>query len=1001
MRKPATLLALVIALVTAGCGGGGHSSVLPAPVQPGHPVGQNERVKFTFTIPNKTSTASRRAETISPSTQSIGVVVNSGTEQIFDALPTSPGCSAGETGTTCTVTIDAAVGTDTFIVHAYSGAGGTGAILDSTTFTSTIVIDTTNTLNITLGPVVSTTADSGPGSLRQALDDANPGDTVTFLLTAPATITLTSGVVAIAKNVTLSGPASGTITISAGNASRVFDVLAGVTAAISNLTLTQGNATSGNGGAVDDSGALTLTNVTINNSTVSDPAGFGGAIGVETGGSLAMSNSTIDGNSAYQAGGIFESAGASPVTITGSTLSNNTVTDTYAYDDGGALVVNVATTLTNDTVSGNTGSAIAVNAPLTISGGTYSNNTAKGGDGGALYVFDNITITGATFDGNVAGDPNPVASPPTANGGAIYSDYDVTIDSSTFTNNQAVSVGADAYGGAIEFDDGSLTVTSSKFTSNSAGGANATYGYGGAISDETGNTVSITGSTFTSNQAGGTAASEYGYGGALDIYATYTIDNDTFTSNAAVGGTDGNATGGALIIGGGGTQITNSAFSSNNATSGSVSGTDNGQASGGAISVQSGSGGTVTLDGDNFNGNTVVASSVASGGALDVETPASMNGGNFSGNTASVGLGQCPAAIGGGAYLDSDTAMNGVSVTNNKTTIAAATGSSCLLALKRKPLPLPMHRGTRRMHRAAAFAPRRAKARKIDVNPSSSNEYGLGGGIASVAGTFTFSGTVTNNSAATDGGGFYVDNSCACSNVTITNSTIDSNTVTASPGTQDGGGGIYAGATQTTIVTSTISNNTVSGDTGGGDGGGGVFATLPLTMLNDTLTGNSAQFGGDIYFVQTLGLTNVTVMNGTATAAAGAGGDIYANSASALTLFGSIIAGGSASTQNNIGGDTQSVTLTDNGYNIINTSNSSMSGSAGTDITGTTVDPLLSTLASNGGPTKTMADGATSPGKDLIPLATCSSNGVTTDQRGNPRGDASDNQCDAGSYEYP
>jgi len=1001
MRKPATLLALAIALVTSGCGGGGHSSVLPAPVQPGHPLGQNERVKFTFTIPNKTSTASRRAETISPSTQSIGVMVNSGTEQLFDALPTSPGCSAGETGTTCTVTIDAAVGTDTFVVHAYSGAGGTGAILDSTAFTSTIVIDTANTLNITLGPVVSTTADSGPGSLRQALDDANPGDTVTFLLTAPATITLTSGVVGIAKNVTLSGPASGTITISGGNASRVFDVLAGATAAISNLTLTQGNATNGNGGAIDDSGALTLTNVTINNSTASAATGFGGGVAVETGGSLTISDSTIDGNSAYQAGGIFESAGASPVTITGSTLSNNSVTDTAQYDDGGALVVNVATTLTNDTVSGNTGSAIAVNAPLTISGGTYSNNTAKGGDGGAIYGFDNVTITGATFDGNVAGDPNPVASPSSSNGGAIYSDYDVTVDNSTFTNNQAVSVGADAYGGAIEFDDGNLTVTNSKFTSNSAGGANAMYGYGGAISDETSNNVSITGSTFTSNQAGGTAASEWGYGGALDIYASFTIDSDTFTGNSATGGADGSAVGGAAIVGGYGTQLTNSTFSSNVATSGSVSGTDTGQASGGALSLQSGAGGSVTLDGDKFTGNTVVASSVASGGALDVETPVTMNGGTFSGNTASVGLGQCPAAIGGGAYLDSDTSMSGVSVTNNKTTIAAATGSRCLLALKRKPLPLPMHRGSRRTRRAAAFAPSRPKIRKIDVSPNSSNEYGLGGGIASVAGTFTFSGTVTNNSAATDGGGFYLDNSCSCSTVVITGSTIDSNTVTASPGSSDGGGGVYAGATQTDIVTSTISNNTVNGDSGGADGGGGMYAYQPVQMVNDTITGNSAQFGGDMYFVQTLDLTNVTVMNGTATAATGAGGDIYANSASALTLFGSIIAGGSASTQDNIGGDLQSVTLTDNGYNIINTSNSSMNGTAGTDITGTAVDPLLSALASNGGPTKTMADGASSPGKDLIPLATCSSNGVVTDQRGNPRGDASDNQCDVGAYEYP
>ena len=312
MRKPATLLALALALLTSGCGGGGHSSVLPAPAQPGHPVGQNEHVKFTFTIPNKTSTASRRAETISPSTQSIGVTVNSGTEQIFDAQATSPGCSVTESGITCTVTIDAAVGTDTFVVHAYSGAGGTGAILDSTTFTSTIVIDTTNTLNITLGPVVSTTADSGPGSLRQAIADANPGDTVTFLLSTPSTITLTGGEVGIDKNLTLSGPASGTITISGNNASRIFNVAAGMTVAVANLTFTQAN-----GG----------TN-------------SGGAIVVQTGASLNVTNSTFTNNCAYQGGAIQTVGGTGLLDISDSTFSGNTATHGAGYGDGGALYSN-------------------------------------------------------------------------------------------------------------------------------------------------------------------------------------------------------------------------------------------------------------------------------------------------------------------------------------------------------------------------------------------------------------------------------------------------------------------------------------------------------------------------------------------------------------------------------------------------------------------------------------------------------------------------------------
>src|SRR5690348_16447055 len=144
MRARAAVCAIALSMMMASCGGhGGGSSMLP-PSAPSHPIAQHERVKFSFLVPNKTATAARRAETISPSTQSIGVTVNAGTEQVFDALPTSPGCSPGETGTTCTVTIDAAVGNDAFVVNAYSGTGATGEILDHTTFNYTIVLDTTN-----------------------------------------------------------------------------------------------------------------------------------------------------------------------------------------------------------------------------------------------------------------------------------------------------------------------------------------------------------------------------------------------------------------------------------------------------------------------------------------------------------------------------------------------------------------------------------------------------------------------------------------------------------------------------------------------------------------------------------------------------------------------------------------------------------------------------------------------------------------------------------------
>lgn len=1023
MRAKATISVFVLAALLAACGGGGHgggSSLVP-PVGPVQPITQNEKIKFTFTVPKQSVSAARRPETISPSTQSIGVTVNSGSQQIFNATPTTNGCQATESGTQCTVTIDAAVGNDSFDVSTYSGTNATGAILDHTTFNYTIVQDVTNTLTITLGPVVSTTADSGPGSLRQAVADANSGDVITFLLTTPATISLTSGVIALTKNVTISGPTglapttrrrvhlpSAGVTVDGNNEQQIFTVGTGVTAAINNLILFQGHALSGNGGAIDDFGTLTLAAVEIDNSLA---VGDGGAVGIEDGASLTASGSLFSGNKAPFGGAVWANTSATLLSIGTSTLSGNSSTGTNGYDEGGAIYTNIATTLTSDTVSSNTDSAIVTNGSggVTISGGTYSANTAKGGYGGVLYVFGGGTNTisnNATFDSNVAGDPNTPAS--YGYGGAIYSDEDITIDHATFSNNVAGSAsGGKGYGGAIRFDDGSLTITNSTFTANSAGGANASFGYGGAIDDETGNVMSVTGSTFTSNSAGGT---DHGYGGAVELRGQVTVDSDSFSNNAAyaTNPTDNSGSGDAYAGGAeiasftDGERVTNSTFSGNTAIGGNVASGTYGIGSGAALYL-SGSA-LLTLDGDTFSSNSSSGAETADGGALYAGESFSMNGGSFDGNTATVGgagSGCDAASFGGGVSLASDATFTSVSFTNNKALISSAhTSGFCALA---RP------RAAQRPHLTLVHHVSQVKRRPSYSGSSSSTNlvYGLGGAIefCSCAGTLTLDkDTVSNNTAATDGGGLDLRGDTAA----ITDSTISGNSVTSTPGNADGGGGIMvADLTSTTINTSTIANNTVSGDTGGYDGGGGLMVTSsasppPVLLTNDTITGNSAQYGGDIYnSYSSITLTNVTLMNGKATAASGQGGDYYGYWTNSLTIFGDIIAGGSASLQDNLGGDTQNTVITDNGYNIINTFNSSMNGASDFDNSGPTVDPLLSALASNGGPTQTMADSTSSPGWDFIPIASCTTHGVTTDQRGNARGDGSDNKCDSGAYEYP
>src|SRR5213078_2031480 len=96
---------------------------------------------------------------------------------------------------------------------------------------------------------VTTTADDGLGSLREAIANAAPGETIDF--SSVSTITLTSGELLIDKDLIISGPGASNLVIQRSTAIgtpdfRIFDVLSG-NVIISGLTVSNGRDDVGGG----------------------------------------------------------------------------------------------------------------------------------------------------------------------------------------------------------------------------------------------------------------------------------------------------------------------------------------------------------------------------------------------------------------------------------------------------------------------------------------------------------------------------------------------------------------------------------------------------------------------------------------------------------------------------------------------------------------------------------------------------------------------------------
>lgn len=304
---------------------------------------------------------------------------------------------------------------------------------------------------VSFNPIVTTQSDSGSGSLRQVVSNSIPGSRITFAsVLAGKTITLTSGEIPLNQNVTIDGSSlSSPVQVNGNHSSRIFDLAGGTTVTLNSIVITNGYSTNGNSGGaiqIQNGGSLTLTNCTLaGNST--DNTGLGGAIYND--GTLALAACTLAGNASTSGGGIEDDSICS---LTDCTLANN-----VAVHDGGAIEVYTGQmTLKQCTLSGNSsgdadgafdligGTADVVNTILANNGGDI---LATGG----ILTFNGTNIVTTIDDsgsfevngGFISG--NPLLGPLANNGGP-------TLTMMPQDGSPAINAGVTADAAGITYD---------------------------------------------------------------------------------------------------------------------------------------------------------------------------------------------------------------------------------------------------------------------------------------------------------------------------------------------------------------------------------------------------------------------------------------------------------------------------------------------------------------------------------------------------------------------
>jgi hypothetical protein len=547
--------------------------------------------------------------------------------------------------------------------------------------------------------------DSGDGSLRQAIEqaNANPGPDL-IVANLVGTITLTSEL-SITDDVLIMGRGAGQLSISGNNASRVFEIGTPgggpIRVGISGLSITNGLADEG-GGILNHGSDVTLLSVTLsNNQAVGAPGttgtdgggnggnGLGGGIANE-GGTLTLLRSTLDHDTAQGGAGGAGANGADNGSL--STRAGSPGGDGGAglgggiYNSGG--VVHLAgSQLIDDQALGGAGGAggsggQGANPGQSTPGGGAGGAGGQGGAGlgGGVYNDSSSNNAGLTLEYAMISGSQAVGGAGGAGGnggiGINPPGRDWNGTGGGFGANGGA--GGQAQGGGIA-NAGSnavfLSLSFSDLSGNSAlGGVGGVGGNGGRGSNGApGSSVSCGAFGGDGGAAGNGGAGGAAMGGGMETAnATITLSFSHFSTNQAIGGAGG--AGGAGALGGnggtGGFRLTN--FPGSGGRGGA--GGNGGDALGGGLHITSG---TIDLFFSDFANNMAQGGAGGAGGAGGNSGTSNNVNRNFRlANAGSGGAGgNGGTSSGGGFYVaDGNLTIHAGSFSGNQAVNGSGTG---------------------------------------------------------------------------------------------------------------------------------------------------------------------------------------------------------------------------------------------------------------------------------------------------------------------------------------